>query len=528
MGTNYLNLRDDKKSDIKKVLKDIEGKEKVILYFHGGLSNDEYMKDTLGPILLNTMLSTDILGDKTHVVFMQYNAGLFQLDHFKELLQLVNNNVDWKMIALFVAKLLGVDISFDKRNGSSEIVLPDEKKRNARLFLEKLKFKKKFLDKSEIDDFDELEITDKLKNYLINDDEIDITEIVKINAFLPDEFDLLKRENVQEMIKKDLFLIHSKSAENRNKSFVSIYFWVKVAKLAYRIIKRIALGTDHGLYTTTIEEISRIKLAKFIGVDAIAQAHWNTIYKHSQEIWINSNGQYFLEGLSKIYNRKDKNNHSILIDVMSHSAGSIPISYLIQELSNKNNDKIEFKINNVLLTVPALRISLFEKNVLSNKSIFTKLKMYLLDDQSEVDNNLVPLLYLRSLLYFVSGIAEIDEAKGDMTLLGMHRYYIDEKPYNTSKYNSNEPIFGNIGSCKKYLIEEGEDRMIFVSKSETVEDSFGMRVIKTEGASHSSTKFPCESPELARDIILHLTENRKKLTPEDCDGWHKIMEDVLS
>ncbi|PCJ96300.1 MAG: hypothetical protein COA50_07590 [Flavobacteriaceae bacterium] len=509
MKTNFLNLIDDDKEHINNVLKEIEGKDKVILYFHGGLSSDNYMKTKLGPLLIETILNPKNLDNddfKTHSVFMQYNASPFQGDYLKELVKKLANEVSWKMIAVFIAKKLNIPIPEDNELSFKELISPEGVNISALELLKNLNFDTtlfKTIDDEDViiesSDPDEKHIEKNLHDILENDLSINKDELLKIEKELSNNFD-----------------------QDSEKAAV---LWIKSSLLIYRIVKRFVLGTDHGIYSTTIEELSRIKIANLIAVGDLAQAHYNMIYNHSEEIWKNENGIHFLSKLNELCKKRKKKEKVLLIDLISHSAGSIPICYLLDVLKLK--DYPEIKINNILPIVPAVRLKLFENQIVTSKEKpFKMFRMFLLDDFSETEDKVIPFIYERSLLYFVSGVAELIESKGDMTILGMHRYIKDEKPYNKKRYNKKDykDIYGDLKKCRDFL--NTENRMVIVSLAENIESTNGTKVIQTKGASHEFTKLPNKSPELAKDLIYLLSE--KGTSPSDVDSgeWQSIAENL--
>lgn len=445
MKTNYLNLQRDSINHVNKVLKEIEGKEKVVFYFHGGLSSDCYVKSALGPMLLKTILSQDILSTKnfkTHVVFMQYNAELkfFDREVEKEIKK-IQSIRGWDKLSEEINKNAEKYLKEEKENIPSNIVTSREREN----YLE--------------------------AKFVIYIDE-ELIKDIKTKGISEDD---LKR--VDKYITK----------QNNTEGYIGIKeLWKKVEK-------RYKSGTDHGK-VTVLEEGIKMRTT-------LASKHWQRVYRNSEEMWTTENGEYFLEGLKNICSTTNTN---LKIDLISHSAGSIPISYLI-----KNSVNISMKFNNVLMIVPAIRFKTFQENIIPNQEVFDNLKVYLLDDKSEVEDNVVKL-YKSSLLYLVSGIAEIDNDYSDMTIIGMHRYYKDVMPYSTYIEDKEENIkYGNVLDVKNYFTSiSTNSKMVFVSKCSTVQDNFGMPIITTRGATHGDTKIPYESFQLAKDIVLELTGSR--------------------
>src|SRR5699024_6009370 len=71
------------------------------------------------------------------------------------------------------------------------------------------------------------------------------------------------------------------------------------------------------------------------------------------------------------------------------------------------------------------------ESFLKNPELYKDLRIFTMDDIYERRDEMVKLLYPRSLLYFISGVLEGKKAKhADTPLLGLHRHFRKAIPYS--------------------------------------------------------------------------------------------------
>jgi hypothetical protein len=78
----------------------------------------------------------------------------------------------------------------------------------------------------------------------------------------------------------------------------------------------------------------------------------------------------------------------------------------------------------------------------AHDSLVGNLRVFAMQDEREKNDVLVPILYLRSLLYFVSGVVE-DEV--DVPVLGMQRF-LAEKPFQDPKFEQIQHVRDYLGA----------------------------------------------------------------------------------
>ncbi|MCM2435828.1 hypothetical protein [Agrobacterium rosae] len=196
-----------------------------------------------------------------------------------------------------------------------------------------------------------------------------------------------------------------------------------LAKVAIQVIRRFMKGRDHGLYTTVVEEILRaLYLADFGawtwgGMKTASSAMW-----YPNEGLINDDsypGSYFIQKLSAY----QATHPELVVDLVGHSAGSIAICNLFAALQRQ---KILLNVRNVVFLAPACLSRLMHSEIVNQPTRYEKFRVFTMTDANEQKDQLVPRLYNKSLLYFISGVLE-DEA--DTPIAGMQRFWTGKAPF---------------------------------------------------------------------------------------------------
>ena len=195
-----------------------------------------------------------------------------------------------------------------------------------------------------------------------------------------------------------------------------------VATVAFKVLQRYFKGTDHGLYPTVVEETLReLYLAEF------GAWVWQGMKDQAAEMWlanaapINEKshvGTYFLEKLSAF-----QQNRALTVDLIGHSAGAIAICEMYKAAAARN---LALKVRNLVLLAPACRCDLFLAEIASQPNRFDAFRMFTMSDEWERKDQLVPNVYNRSLLYFISGVLENDAG---VPIAGLARHLTGEDAY---------------------------------------------------------------------------------------------------
>lgn len=225
---------------------------------------------------------------------------------------------------------------------------------------------------------------------------------------------------------------------------------LSVARITYRVIRRFKEHRDHKFYPTTVEETLR----EFYLDDAGAWV-WDGMKNKAATMWqpndgLNGNdrhpGRYFLEKLASYQNAFNRT--PLTVDFVGHSAGSIVIGNMISEVdeyfSNAHPRRARqqqiISLKNILFLAPACTSDFFFNNVIGKQNCFNDFRMFTMKDKLETSDHMVPGLYNSSLLYFISGVLEHDDG-GDHPIAGLVRHSTGQRPYD----------FGRLGEVSNYL-----------------------------------------------------------------------------
>ena len=121
------------------------------------------------------------------------------------------------------------------------------------------------------------------------------------------------------------------------------------------------------------------------------------------------------------------------VTLIGHSTGAI---YICNFLDAAKSAGLSLKNWQVIFLAPAVTCQRFAQAVDKHKDEGLKnFRMFAMSDELETSDNLVPVLYTRSLLYFVSGLLEgVPQGEGwdsilDMPLVGMQRFVDGNKTF---------------------------------------------------------------------------------------------------
>lgn len=213
-----------------------------------------------------------------------------------------------------------------------------------------------------------------------------------------------------------------------------------VAKVVLAVLRRYSKGRDHGFYCTVVEEVLRAAYGNLIG-----SAIWNQMKKDTADSF-QCGAQYCghsvvqqlkaLEDAGRRFNR---------LTLVGHSTGAIYICNFLDAMAAAGlNAKAR-----VVFLAPAVTHRRFETALKVHAPRIEAFRMFAMRDNLECNDVMVPVLYTRSLLYFVSGLTEGDVVNGrwqgafDQTLVGLERYLKGEV------YGGED--FGDVAAVKEYL-----------------------------------------------------------------------------
>ena len=192
------------------------------------------------------------------------------------------------------------------------------------------------------------------------------------------------------------------------------------ARIVFRVVKRMVNGRGHGTFTTSVEEILRELYIGNIGKEIF----WDQMKKDTADAFGADpavfGGTAFLDGLRR---RLAAGAPVPRITLQGHSTGAVYIGNLLLKADELLPPEVRFDI---IFLAGAVSFRDFDATVARVPHRIRHFRGFGMKDELEQVDGIVPVIYPRSLLYFVSGLLE-DEV--DRPLVGMQRYYSGERPY---------------------------------------------------------------------------------------------------
>ncbi|MDM0109846.1 hypothetical protein QTH97_33370 [Variovorax sp. J22R24] len=192
---------------------------------------------------------------------------------------------------------------------------------------------------------------------------------------------------------------------------------VYVAKIVIKVLTRYQRNTDHGMYCTVVEEVLRKAYMDLAGAAIWRQMKLDTQDSFGQDP--ECCGSTVVNALKGLDGKLSK------ITLVGHSTGAI---YICSFLDAAAVADVTTPIDVVFLA-PAVSHRRFAAALASHRTLIRRFRMFGMLDELECADKMLPPVYTRSLLYFVSGLLEGDpDASGQwaprvgMPLVGMRRY----------------------------------------------------------------------------------------------------------
>lgn len=202
----------------------------------------------------------------------------------------------------------------------------------------------------------------------------------------------------------------------------------KTVRVVAAVVGRYRQRTDHGLYPTVVEEILREFYLANVGAaiwDAMKQQTADTFAADDDEVRA---GRYFLDRFAELLSTGTRPE----VTVVGHSAGAVFIGNLLDDLVRRraaDDDPLpaDFRLRDVVLLAPACTVAQLAPVVRRQSELFDRLRMFTMTDRAEQADHLVPFLYPRSLLYFISGVLERGPSRQTAVtpIAGMQHWYLD-------------------------------------------------------------------------------------------------------
>jgi hypothetical protein len=223
-------------------------------------------------------------------------------------------------------------------------------------------------------------------------------------------------------------------ADEGGRGLITTAFLVKSAVgILTRVVGRIIGHTDHGLVCTVTEELLRQ-----LYLDKVGGWLWSEMKQETANAFASNagltgellhGGTYFLDGLRE--HVSNPANPPLKVSMVGHSAGAIYICRLFE--SALKSLPAGFKFHKIAFLAPGVDFELFKNTLVAHNDRFAEFRLFTMNDDTESKDVLAPVVYPRSLLYFVSGVLEGNEEK---PIVGLERFYSGQKPYQGALFEA--------------------------------------------------------------------------------------------
>jgi hypothetical protein len=217
---------------------------------------------------------------------------------------------------------------------------------------------------------------------------------------------------INPQLRAELDEARSKAADGEKALVSQTTLILAAVRILKRVLQRLSNDSHHGIYTTVVEEVVRE-----IKGDLIGGTLWKHMKKDTADSFDGSGDEYGGSSLLSEIQRIYSDSYQPRIVLVGHSAGSVYISHFLQEAAKTLPGNIGLE---VILLAPGVSFKLLSESLQAAENHISAFRCFALGDALERTDAVFTPVYLRSLLYFVSGLLE---AKVDMPLVGMQRYH---------------------------------------------------------------------------------------------------------
>ncbi len=251
-----------------------------------------------------------------------------------------------------------------------------------------------------------------------------------------------------------------------------------IAKIVIAVVRRFMNGRAHGVYTTIVEET----LAA-VYVDKIGGVIWGQMKQDTADAFSDparSGGAALLDAIASEQAASGKAFRRIVL--VGHSTGAIYICNFIDHAATS----LPGALFDVVFLAPAVTHARFSRILQLHQARIAHFRQFGMRDGVESDDVLVPIVYLRSLLYFVSGVVEFDDdgnggrtRQADAPIVGMERYRLDPATFSAS-------AFPDIAAVEAFY-EPDAKRLVWSVTDDTVPPGQGSKSRKHGDFDNDST-----------------------------------------
>lgn len=223
--------------------------------------------------------------------------------------------------------------------------------------------------------------------------------------------------------------------------FTVVKMAIFLAKALHRVIARFRAGRDHGVYTTIVEEI----LAGLY-VDKVGGVIWRQMKKDTLDSFgdpASCAGAALVQQIAQQQAQAGKQFKRIVL--VGHSTGAVYIANFLDHAA-KALPQTRFDI---VLLAPAVSYGRLAKTLANHGDRIEHVRRFGMQDAVESKDVLVPIVYPRSLLYFVSGLMESSndddpQREVDLPLVGMQRFSANAHTFTPA-------LFPDIAAVEAFL-----------------------------------------------------------------------------
>lgn len=469
--------------DVDQIIEDLRknNQRKILLYFHGGLVSDKSGMETAERIYRYTKKTG------VHPITFVWETGI--ISTIMDNLKTIDSSRFFKKLLVKIIKISGKQLGInldDSDLGGKGIGKMSDTQIEQQLQKEH-PFEEVSVDpggKSALFDLGDENITDAYLNTAVQNE-----LSVEFEDEIGEDYELIALAKAPKPEPEAKLMSDQSSSENEvegQKGIVSAAYLIKCAvRITLKVIKRYLKKRNHGFYPTIVEEVLR----EFYIAD-LGEWVWSGMKLKAENMWKldaigtpdrkKHGGSYLLLRL-KEYQEELK--EPLTIDLVGHSAGSIAICNLMNFVKTQH---LNFHFRNIIFMAPACTSALFNSNILSNQNLFDNIRIFTMEDKFETKDMLVPFIYPRSLLYFVSGLLEKEEY--DAPILGLQRHHSNKLPYDKMEI---------LLEISQYLKEE--KRMVYSRTDENALPGFRASSLKHGNFDNDN--------ELTLDSIVSIIKN---------------------
>jgi hypothetical protein len=206
------------------------------------------------------------------------------------------------------------------------------------------------------------------------------------------------------------------TADGRDRALITTARIVKGALTTVKhVLERQRQRRGHGLYATAVEELLR----EFYLANA-GRIVWRQMKQDTVDAFGDDGERFAGTALVEELAARELEETPVLV---GHSAGALCICNFLAKADALLPEGRDF---DVVLLAPACDFQMMDRTFERHGDRIRRLRIFCMNDQLECRDRLLPGVYPRSLLYFVSGALE---SQADWPLLGMQRFHVNPEPF---------------------------------------------------------------------------------------------------